>query len=534
MRGAVRPRVLAVAAAAAVCLVALGGLASLAVWGFRHGDTNSSTTVGGWLALVWVGVAVGVVLVVVVALAGARALRRPLIDLSRQANQLQVERIPAALREIEAGGEPAPRPGFTAPPELEGVAGALENLERFVHYHAKRAQHADRDLGRLLTGAADRVGARARLAEGIDFDAPDDFAAGLHRDEEALRALVPDTVATDPHDDDTATAGPGPSIADALTAASRTTLRPAGITVGEVEPALLDAAAADAVGVVLGEVLDAALAVDGDLVISGSAQPEGYHCVIDASVGERADELASIAEGLRERDPANLPFGLRAAVQAGRRARLLLWLTVAGQEAQWHVLVPPDSFFAVPVPVSSAGQPLVKPVDESAPEPVVDLVAAEAEEAEEAAAATEAESEAEPAPVVAPKPFPAPTAARKVVVPQPVVENGARVASDRRLGDALTNLFERLETALAARAPGGRGLDEDERVALLVDGTRLVGNLQQAGLCSSRDLRSLLRAIDVAVGADRIMPLTGSARDAATLPYEVLQEIRLRIDANGK
>jgi hypothetical protein len=512
MRGAVRPRVLAVAAAAAVCLVALGAIATVAVWGFRHGDDRSSATVGSWLAVVWVGVAVAVVLVVVVALAGARALRRPLLDLSRQANQLQVERIPAALREIEAGGEPAPRPGFTAPPELEGVAGALENLERFVHYHAKRAQRADRDLGWLLTGAADRAGARARLAEGIDLEPLRDLAAGLHRDEDALRALVP-TAQPNPTDAEPSGAPvPGPSVTETLTMAAATTLRPPSVGVGQLEPALVDQSAAEAVVVVLGEVLDVALAIDGDIVVSGSVQPEGYHFVIGAPIGDQSAQLSAIAESLREREPVDLPFGLRAAVHAGRAARLLVWVTIGADQAQWHVLVPPDAFVRVPTATPAAVPPAVEPVTLPAPppEPVV----------------SESAPEPAPEPVVEPE-------SPSVVAPSVPVDEAARVASDRRLGDALTNLFARLEVALERSEPGGAGLDEDERIALLVDGTRLVGKLQQAGLCSSRALRALLRAIDVAVGADRTTPLTGSARSTTVLPREILAEIHGRIAANG-
>jgi hypothetical protein len=109
--------------------------------------------------------------------------------------------------------------------------------------------------------------------------------------------------------------------------------------------------------------------------------------------------------------------------------------------------------------------------------------------------------------------------------------NGTDPATAHRLGDALTNLFERLEAALAQHTPDGPGLDENERTALLIDGTRLVGKLQQAQLCSSKALRALLRAIDAAVGAERSAPLAGSARDRVALPYEVLTEIREHVAA---
>ena len=525
MRGAVRPRVLAVAAAAAASLVALGGIATAAVWGFRDGPGRSTSTVGGWLALVWVGVAIGVVVVVVVALAGARSLRRPLVDLSRAADQLQNERLPAALRAIEAGGEPAPRAAISAPAELESVAGALENLERFVHYHAKRAQRSDRDLGRLLTGAADRVGIRSRLAEGIDLDPPGALAAALRRDEGALRALVPgsrgaghnetddttetdDTSETDEHaaNRPVLAVGPGPSVSDTLAAAALTTLRPPSVGVGELEPAFIDIGAGSAVMVVLGEVIDAALGGEGDVVVWGSVQPEGYHFVVDAVIGDQGAELAHVAEALREREPVHLPFGLRAAVQAGRRARLLVWLTLAGDDAQWHVLVPPDSFIAAPAPAARTitAQPLGQEV---APQP--------------RKRRREAPAPREPVASAAESPNPSPVAETP---PDP-----ARLEAAHRLVGALTELFERLEVAIERRPPHGPGLDEQERTALLVDGTRLVGTLQQADLCSSQALRALLRAIDVAVGTDRSVPLTGSARERAVLPYEALAEIRGRI-----
>ena len=60
----------------------------------------------------------------------------------------------------------------------------------------------------------------------------------------------------------------------------------------------------------------------------------------------------------------------------------------------------------------------------------------------------------------------------------------------------------------------------------MVDGTHLVGRMQEANLCSSRAQRALLRAVDAAVGADRPAPLAGSARDRVAVPYEALVEIR--------
>ena len=169
MRGAVGPRVLAVAAACAAALVALGGIATLAVWGFREGPDRSVTSAAGWLLLVWLTVLLALVLVAVVALVGARSLRRPLLGLSRAAKRLRVERLPAALRAIEAGGEPAPAAPLEsdAPSELREVAGAVDDLERLVYHHAKRARRAEHDIGGFLAGAADRLKARARIAEQI-------------------------------------------------------------------------------------------------------------------------------------------------------------------------------------------------------------------------------------------------------------------------------------------------------------------------------------------------------------------------------
>ena len=343
MRGAVRPRVLAVAAAAVAGLIALGAIASVAVWGFRNGTDESASSVGGWLLLLWCAVAVAVTMVILIALAGVRALRRPLEDLSRAADQLQGERLPAALREIEAGAEPAPQPPISAPPELENVAGALENLERFVHFHAKRAQKADRDLGTILTGAADRAGARARLAEGIDLGPTGLLASGLHRDEDALRALIPEESQPPPAAAEVSI-DHGSSIVAVVAAAAHTTLRPPAIVLGDLEPAIVDAGVTSAIMVVLGEVLDTAIGAEGAVAVHGSVQPEGYHVVVDSTTGTRAMELAEIADALRDRDPAGLPFGLRAGVQAGKRARLLVWLTIGDSTAQWHVLVPPDLF----------------------------------------------------------------------------------------------------------------------------------------------------------------------------------------------
>jgi hypothetical protein len=520
MDGAVRPRVLAVAAAAAAGLVALGAIATVAVWGFRNGTDRSSSGVGGWLALVWTGVAVAIAAVVVVALAGVRSLRRPLVDLSRAATQLQVERLPAALRDIEAGTEPAPPPGLSAPEELEGVAGALESLERFVHYHATRAQRADRDLGTLLSGAADRAGARARVAEDIDPAASDSIAPGLHRDAGALLALVPDPVSQSLAPPEPA-AGLGSSISDTVAATALTTLRPRAVEVGELQQALVDAGVTGKVMVVLGEVIDAAIGPEGAVVVHGSVQPEGYHFILDTAIGTRGAELARLAEALRDRDPDRLPFGLRAAVQAGRRARLLVWLTVSDAGAQWHLLVPPDSF----VPVAVAGEPEVRvPTEGEVPAPI-ETSGPAVERVVTVVDPVGARDEPATAPEV-PEVQPAATA--------PADDSGAhddlvRLATTRRLGEALVDLLARLEMALEGRGPDGAGLDEAARIALLVDGTSLVGRLQEADLCSPNAQRALLRAIDEAAGAERPGPLAGSARDRVTLPYEALAEIRDRI-----
>jgi hypothetical protein len=129
------------------------------------------------------------------------------------------------------------------------------------------------------------------------------------------------------------------------------------------------------------------------------------------------------------------------------------------------------------------------------------------------------------APAPAPAPIPTPVEPSVAANGAEAPVDAAHLAAARRLAEALTNLFERLEVAMAQRGPDGPGIEEEERTALLVDGTRLVGKLQQAQMCSSKALRALLRAIDVAVGADRTVPLAGSARDR-TLPYEVLAEIR--------
>ena len=153
-------------------------------------------------------------------------------------------------------------------------------------------------------------------------------------------------------------------------------------------------------------------------------------------------------------------------------------------------------FHAVDRPTAPIEVPATQPEPEPEPEPAADLI----------------EVPAEIKPVH--EPVAGPT------------RNGTDSATAHRLGDALTNLFERLEAALAQHTPDGPGLDENERTALLIDGTRLVGKLQQAQLCSSKALRALLRAIDAAVGAERSAPLAGSARDRVALPYEVLTEIR--------
>ena len=516
MRGAVRPRVLAVAAAAVAGLVALGAIASVAVWGFRNGPGESASGVGGWLLLLWFAVAVAVTMVILIALVGVRALRRPLEDLSRAADQLQVERLPAALREIEAGAEPAPRSPISAPPELKNVAGALENLERFVHYHAKRAQRADRDLGVLLAGAADRAGARARLAEGIDLGPTGLLASGLHRDAGALRALVPEESQPPPTADELPE-GHGSSMIAVVAAAAHTTLRPPAIVLGDLEPAIVDAAVTSAIMVVLGEVLDTAIGAEGAVAVHGSVQPEGYHVVIDSTIGLRGAELAEIAEALRDREPGGLPFGLRAGVQAGKQARLLVWLTLADSTAQWHALVPPDLFEPAAAPVTTlpvAARP-------EGPEPL-----AAAPDVADAGVPESAVPEPEVIdirePVVEPEsPVEGPP---EPAAPAVVPANGSgspadveRLAAARRLGDDLTAFFARLEAALESqRQHGDAGLDEAERTALVVDGTQLVGRLQEAKLCSSRAQRALLRAVDAAVGVERPEPLTGSARDRVT------------------
>ena len=501
MRGTVRPRVLAVAAAAAAGIIALGVIASAAVWGFRNGAEQSSSGAGGWLLLLWTTVGIALAMVGGVALVGVRALRRPLEDLSRAAYQLRAERLPAALRDIEAGTEPAPQPTISAPPELKMVAGALEDLERSVRFHATHAQRADRDLGNLLSGAADRAGARARLADGIDLEPSAVLASGLHRDEVALRALLPAPLGT--HGAGPApVAGSGSSIAKTVAVAAETTLRPSAAEVGELEPVVVDASVGDAVEVVLGELIDASIDADGTVVVRGSVQPEGYHIFVETPIGSRGPELTLVADTLPDRDPAALPFGVRAAVQAGKRARLLVWLTVSDTLAQWHVLVPPDCF----VLAADAAAPVVRAI----PLSMIDLTEPRATEPQltESYAATRSNG----------------TEPRR----DPV-----RLAAGRRLAETVADLLARLEAALDGRKLDGSEIDERERTALLIDGTHLVGQLQELQLCSPQAQRALLRAVDDAVGAEASTPLTGSARGRVTLPHEVLVEIRACIAEAG-
>jgi hypothetical protein len=415
-------------------------------------------------------------MVVLIALAGARSLRRPLEDLSRAADDLQVERLPAALHEIEAGRDPAPRPPISAPAELESVAGALENLERFVHYHAKRAQRADRDLGTFITGAADRAGERAHIAEGIDLGPSGVLASGLHRDAAALRALLPDESPA-PAAAAESSVVHGSSITATVAAAAQTTLRPPAIVLGDFENAIVDSGITGAITIVLGEVLDSAIGADGAVVVHGSVQPEGYHVVIDATIGSRGAELMEIAEALRTREPDWLPFGLRAGMNAGRRARLLVWLTLGDTTAQWHVLLPPHVFQADAVPESPVVEGPLPPVAE----PVVVLDEPDVPEEMD---------------------VPAPSAM--------LATNGStnpaeleRLAEARRLADDLTAFVARLEWALEGRRERGDApIGEPERTALVVDGTLLVGRMQEAELGSAGAQRALLRALD-AVGGDR-------------------------------
>jgi len=219
---------------------------------------------------------------------------------------------------------------------------------------------------------------------------------------------------------------------------------------------------------VLGEVLDIAIGADGAVVVHGSVQPEGYHFVIDATIGSRGAELLEIAEALRTREPDWLPFGLRAGVHAGRRSRLLVWLTLGDTTAQWHVLLPPHAFEPDAVPESPVERPL-PPVAE----PMVGLEG----------------------PAVPPA---------SVAVP---VTGSTSPAEIERLADDLTAFVARLESALEGRRQRGDApIDEAERTALVVDGTLLVGRMQEAKLGSAGAQRALLRALE-AVGGERPAPL---------------------------
>src|SRR6185312_1942326 len=143
--------------------------------------------------------------------------------------------------------------------------------------------------------------ARARLAEGIDLGPPAALAAGLHRDEDALRALVPDkTEPPDAEPEPSSNGKTGLSIANTVSAAAQTTLRPPAVVMGELEPATVDEGVGGAVMVVLGEVLDAALGGEGAVVVHGSVQPEGYHFIVETAIGARDAELDSLADALRD------------------------------------------------------------------------------------------------------------------------------------------------------------------------------------------------------------------------------------------
>src|SRR5207249_1650445 len=129
--------------------------------------------------------------------------------------------------------------------------------------------------------------------------------SGLRRDAGALGAFVPaaDAAAVpegEPESQSEAESEAEVSISDAVAAAAGSTLRPSAVSVGKLDVATVDPAASAAVVLVLGEMIDAAIASGTDVVVSGSVQPEGYHFVVEGAAGERGAELASIAEALRE------------------------------------------------------------------------------------------------------------------------------------------------------------------------------------------------------------------------------------------
>ncbi len=525
MRGAVRPRVLVVAAAGAGSLVVVGAIATAAIWAFRNGPQRSSSSTGGWILLVWVAVAAALALVGVVTAVAVRSARRPLRDLSLAASRLQGERLPNALRAIETGSAPPPVQPFVAPDDLQPVADALGHLEEVARLQASRARRAEHRIEDLFGAAADRIDARAATADASVGD-------GLRREAAALRVVAPGSPWA--HAAPVGTAAP---IAETLAAAAATTARPDLVEVGALEPVVVASDASGSVLLTIAELLDAATESDTRVAVSGSIQPEGYHLVFESVGGDGGEKLAGFSFALQSRETEGLSFGLRVAVEAARDARLLLWLTVAEPVVQWHVLVPAGAFVAgsgAPGVVASP-PPASEPEPEPEPEPVVsgpdsdpvpelyiDLVASEP-------GAIGTEPPIEPVEPVVGAAF-AVVEPANGARPRPGQIDLAQLTTARRLGEALANLLGRLEVAMARRALGDVAA-EAERTALLVDGTRLVSRLQQADLCDSHNQRALLLAIDAAVEPDRSPPFAGSGHDGVDLPYAALAQVRERLAA---
>ena len=139
------------------------------------------------------------------------------------------------------------------------------------------------------------------------------LTSGLHRDAGQLRrALVPESRNRRPPWTSRRT-GHGSSISEVVTAAAQTTLRPSAVGVGELEPAIVDATADERDHGRAGRGARRRNRRRKRGRVDGSVQPEGYHFVADVPIGMRRDELAQIAEALRDREPGRLPFGLRVA-----------------------------------------------------------------------------------------------------------------------------------------------------------------------------------------------------------------------------
>lgn len=381
------------------------------------------------LAVLLAGVLLTLLASLYLAILASRSITRPLAALATEAEQVAAERLPAAVRSVQAGrGDDAPEPPSPvqvparASVEIQSVAVALDRMQSAAYDLAieqtlqrKRTVESLTNLGRRNQGLIRRqLGFITQLeSEEIDPQALsnlfelDHLATRMRRNADSLLVLVGAA-------NSRAWATPVP-MADVIRAAVSEVEEYRRVTLRRVDDAFVTGGQVGAVAHLLSELIENGLAFsppECEVEVQGRQLPEGYLiAVTDQGVGMTSEELQQANSRLRgEGDFLSAPTRFLGHFVVGELARQLgaevqlLPSPVVGVTAR--VTLPRNALSVQPSLPAAAPASAVqgRARDE-------DPVASSADEVEAPVVVTVDVQDVEVEPVLAPPPLPEPPAA---------------------------------------------------------------------------------------------------------------------------